>query len=158
MNAMCGIEQHFQRPSAFRRIPTGFRPKAQGCEARATLGNRHHGISNPNGVVAGFASCQSRQRTPQPRWGCVPFRIVTQGSSFLATLGFVSQSLWDCPTRISTQIFNGISNQCPASRARIPTGFRLKAQGCEPRATLGKPPDVFPTPTGLWPHTADTHK
>ena len=34
------------------RIPTGFRPKAQGCEPRATLGNRDDGFLNPNGVAA----------------------------------------------------------------------------------------------------------
>ena len=33
--------------------------------------------------------------------------------------------------------------------ARIPTGFRPKAQGCEERATLGKPSNIIPTPTGL---------
>ena len=32
-------------------IPTGLRPLAQGCEARATLGNRAQRPSNPNGVV-----------------------------------------------------------------------------------------------------------
>ena len=34
---------------------------------------------------------------------------------------------------------------------RIPKGFRLKAQGCEARATLGWRCVVAPTPTGLWP-------
>jgi hypothetical protein len=34
--------------------------------------------------------------------------------------------------------------------ARIPTGFRLKAQGCEERATLGQPSNIITTPTGLW--------
>ena len=76
MNIMCGIEQHFQRPSAFRRIPTGFRPKAQGCESRATLGNRHHGIYNPVGVGNSVVT-------------------VSQGSSCLATLGFGPESRWD---------------------------------------------------------------
>src|SRR5690349_21346451 len=33
-------------------IPKGLRPKAQGCEERATLGNRRDVILNPNGVVA----------------------------------------------------------------------------------------------------------
>src|SRR5207253_1992740 len=32
---------------------------------------------------------------PQPRWGCVPIPMFTQGSSFLATLGFGPKSLWD---------------------------------------------------------------
>ena len=34
------------------RIPTGFLPKAQGCEARATLGQHRPKVINPNGVVA----------------------------------------------------------------------------------------------------------
>ena len=34
--------------------------------------------------------------------------------------------------------------------ARIPTGFRPKAQGCEERATLGQPSNIITTPTGLW--------
>ena len=33
------------------RIPTGFRPLAQGCEARATLGERHPALPNRNAVV-----------------------------------------------------------------------------------------------------------
>ena len=34
------------------RIPTGFRPKAQGCEARATLGHRQSIIPNREAVAA----------------------------------------------------------------------------------------------------------
>src|SRR2546427_7076193 len=34
------------------RIPTGFRPKAQGCEARATLGHRQSIIPNRDAVAA----------------------------------------------------------------------------------------------------------
>ena len=34
------------------RIPTGFRPKAQGCEARATLGQHPQKIPNRNAVAA----------------------------------------------------------------------------------------------------------
>ena len=41
------------------------------------------------------------------------------------------------------------SPQLASSSSRIPKGFRLKAQGCEPRATLGKPSRQRPTPTGL---------
>src|SRR6266436_732547 len=32
---------------------------------------------------------------PQPRWGCETPAAFTQGSSSLATLGFVAESLWD---------------------------------------------------------------
>src|SRR5205085_112527 len=36
--------------SAAPRIPKGFRPKAQGCEARATLGKRHRVITTLKGL------------------------------------------------------------------------------------------------------------
>src|SRR5437867_6950925 len=48
-----------------RRIPTGFRPPAQGCAARATLGQGARNRFNPNGV----APCPT-EPAPQPRWGC----------------------------------------------------------------------------------------
>jgi hypothetical protein len=71
----------------------GFRNKAQGCEERATLGER--------------------RAKKQPQRGCDPRRPFTkaetplgfclsdplpQGSSFLATRGFGTQSLWDWQT------------------------------------------------------------
>src|ERR1043166_6818582 len=33
---------------------------------------------------------------PQPHCGWIHFRTMTQGSSFLATLGWRTQSRWDC--------------------------------------------------------------
>ena len=80
------------------RIPTGFRPKAQGCEQRATLGNRRHDIHNPNGVVAISYASFPRRRCRNPVGVGGFFSMFTQGSSFLATLGFGTQSLWDCQT------------------------------------------------------------
>ena len=47
---------------------------------------------NPNGVAPA-----SRPNPPQPRWGWLDFMRLTQGSSCLATLGWRTQSLWDCP-------------------------------------------------------------
>lgn len=73
-----------------QRIPTGFRRKAQGCAARATLGNRIKNAINPNGVAAWF-----RAHRTQPRWGCGLFIIVTQGSRVAATLDFGTESRWD---------------------------------------------------------------
>jgi len=79
------------------RIPKGFRPKAQGCEERATLGNRSHDEFNPNGVVVRFGVART-----QPRWGWNFIAPPTQGSSFLATLIGVpklfaggEESLWN---------------------------------------------------------------
>ena len=47
-----------------RRTPTAFRPSAQGCEARATLGNRRRKITTPTGLWP-------VPNLPQPRWGWV---------------------------------------------------------------------------------------
>src|SRR6266536_1333197 len=42
------------RPRTQIRIPTGFRPKAQGCEARSTLGQTPQRISTPKGLHPAF--------------------------------------------------------------------------------------------------------
>src|SRR6266404_1112542 len=44
-----------------------------------------------------------------------------------------------------------------ASRISIPKGLRIKAQGCESRATLGKRGEGLSTPTGLRLMHADHH-
>jgi len=49
-------------------------------------------FSNPNGVVA-----FRRSTVTQPRWGCGNFSRLTQGSRFAPTLGWRTQSRWDCP-------------------------------------------------------------
>jgi hypothetical protein len=48
-------------------------------------------FSNPNGVVA-----IRRAHPPQPRWGKRNFDRRTQGSAGCATLGWRTQSRWDC--------------------------------------------------------------
>ena len=60
---------------ASSRIPTGFRPPAQGCSARATLGKLVENSLNPNGVAA-----RSSPPEMQPRWGWKPLLDQTQGS------------------------------------------------------------------------------
>src|SRR6266536_3474889 len=52
----------FQTQSLRTRIPTGSRPKAQGCEARATLGNRSSKLSNRNAVAANWPLMRGRHR------------------------------------------------------------------------------------------------
>jgi hypothetical protein len=76
------------------RIPTGFRPQAQGCAVGATLGQREPKITNRNAVAAiPFSSIPEVCHNPV---GVAPdLTRFTQGSSFLATLGCMSQSLWD---------------------------------------------------------------
>jgi len=77
------------------RIPTGFCPKAQGCEARATLGNRPQNIFNRNAVAAIFVSSNARGVRCNPVGVVCDLISFTQGSSCLATLGWGTQSLWD---------------------------------------------------------------
>ena len=69
----------------------GFRLKAQGCEARATLGKGTGEFGNPNGVVAPVRDEHGHNPVGV---GEVCGRG-TQGSSCLATLGWRTQSLWD---------------------------------------------------------------
>jgi hypothetical protein len=57
--------------------------------------NANQGFPNPNGVAA-----FSRPNQSQPRWGWRDLRRLTQGSSCLATLGWRTQSLWDCPQKL----------------------------------------------------------
>jgi hypothetical protein len=79
-----------------RRIPKGFRLKAQGCEARATLGEHRADAGNPNGVVPVCA----KPRSHNPVGVVHIFYAHTQGSSCLATLGWRTQSLWDWKMRV----------------------------------------------------------
>ncbi len=51
----------------WEEIPKGFRPKAQGCEARATLGNKGERASTPTGLW------QWKTVQTQPRWGWVRY-------------------------------------------------------------------------------------
>jgi len=75
------------------RIPKGFRRKAQGCEERATLGRRFDEVPTPTGLRVGGLE-------PGHNPGGVELILATipQGSSFLATLGWRTQSRWDCLT------------------------------------------------------------
>jgi hypothetical protein len=79
------------------RIPTGLRPIAQGCEARATLGIRPQNVFNRNAVAAiPFSSvlCGNCHNPVGVDENLIPF---TQGSSCVATLGCMPESLWDSP-------------------------------------------------------------
>jgi hypothetical protein len=78
-------------------IPTGFRPKAQGYEERASMGQRP--TNHTNAVAAIPISPIARGICLNPVGvdeKLIPF---TQGSSFVATLGYMTQSLWDSPNR-----------------------------------------------------------
>ena len=86
-------------PRAHPRIPTGFRPPAQGCEERATLGYRHTIIPNRNAVAAIPVSSPARGACHNPVGVVENLISSTQGSSCVATLGCTPQSRWDWPNR-----------------------------------------------------------
>src|SRR6058998_3175532 len=69
-------------------IPTGLCPPAQGCEERATLGGTPN-VPNPIGVASRWC------RGAAGPLGLLMRHAFSQGSSFLATLGFGSESRWD---------------------------------------------------------------
>ena len=72
-----------------QRIPTGFRPPAQGCEARATLGYPSQFAPTPTGLR------RLRSEPGHNPVGVAPHPVsLTQGSSCLATLGWRTQALW----------------------------------------------------------------
>ncbi len=76
--------------AALRSIPTGLQHSAQGCEARATLGMSGQSLPTPTGLQHLRHAC-----------GCNPvgveekFHDLSQGSSYLATLGCTTESRWD---------------------------------------------------------------
>jgi hypothetical protein len=79
------------------RIPTGFRPKAQGCEERATLGHRPQNVFNRNAVATLPFSSAERRICHNPVGVDENLFPFTQGSSCVATLGFGTESRWDSP-------------------------------------------------------------
>ena len=79
------------------RIPKGFRLKAQGCEERATLGHRSQIISNRNAVAAISFASAAREIGHNPVGVDENLILFTQGSSCVATLGYMPESRWDSP-------------------------------------------------------------
>src|SRR6266576_290579 len=73
-------------------IPKGLRNKAQGCEERATLGKASEGSQPQRGCgIVLYPSSSATTLSGLPSM----WRAFSQGSSFLAPLGFIAESLWD---------------------------------------------------------------
>ena len=128
-------------------IPTGFWNKAQGCEERATLGHRLEMNPNPNGVVSFNAIWAT-----QPRWGCFQFCLHPQGSSFLTTLGCVTQSLWDWRSpadKIQTTALNSARHASYVVQVLLLFPFLASAQSTTNDIPPLRPalPEIAPT---LW--------
>ena len=92
--AVCHPEQGNTSRNPFRVDPSP-RLSTQGCEERATLGNRFESLPTLKGL------CHCRLGSKYKRPGAATLSELnqrggySQGSSFLATLGFVAESLWD---------------------------------------------------------------
>jgi hypothetical protein len=96
------------------RIPTGFRLKAQGCAPGTTLGHLPANIINRNAVAAIPSSSVARGVCHNPVGVGSDLFSFSQGSSFLATLGWRTQSLWDCPNRANSSFNLHPSSFSPA--------------------------------------------
>ena len=69
--------------------PKGIVSSSPGLRGTSYPGTMPAGVSTPTGLRPVAVTA------PQPRWGCAASVRITQGSSFLATLGFETESLWD---------------------------------------------------------------
>jgi hypothetical protein len=80
------------------------------------------GKVNPNGVAAWH-----KARRAQPRWGWGLVVQFTQGSSRLATLGFVAESLWDSTEAISAWVLEWACGAGRFATGEVSAGVRAKA-------------------------------
>ena len=110
-------------------IPTGLRPPAQGCEERATLGQHPASLTNRNAVAAIPSSFAASGIGHNPVGVGKDFIPSPQGSSCVATLGYMPESRWDSPKIIASTTFAGVSFQPPAQfggiSSSMPNGQNL---------------------------------
>jgi len=76
-------------------ILKGLCPPAQGCEERATLGNRARALPTLKGLQRCLAVLEGGKSGAATLSGLNSRHRHPPGSSFLATLGFETESLWD---------------------------------------------------------------
>jgi hypothetical protein len=135
------------RPWALLRNPVGIVGQTGDSKTIPFPGANHCSASplespeNPR-IPTGFRLSSPAQRLPwvtvarhhQPQRGLRQCNV-TQGGSFLATLGFVAQSPWDCRTvrrfqndSVPRPNHGSASPLESPENPRIPTGFRLPAQ------------------------------
>src|SRR6266568_708192 len=65
------------------------------ASAAETQGYEHRTLCKGHSPERVAAHGNGSATRPQPRWGCETPATFTQGSSSLATLGLVAESLWD---------------------------------------------------------------
>ena len=90
------------------RIPPGFRPKAQGCEERATLGNASENFINRNAVAA------NETRVGETQTGHNPVGVKTNFDSVSEEIRGVGMSI------------------ILESEFHVPEGRNLNSRGCQP--------------------------
>ncbi len=76
-----------------------------------------------------------RAHSPQPRWGWGSFQRLTQGSAYRATLGWRTQSRWDC--RMMARAFHEPDCQCSEHQVMRP----MICQMCACRLPVGDTAD-----------------
>ena len=114
------------------RIPRGFRPKAQGCDAGATLGVRPQNVFNRNAVVAISPAPLTRGICHNPVGVVEHWVQLTQGSC--ATLGWRTQSRWDWLIWLTVEF---------RTRFTVHTNSLFALY-------IRQPSQTITTPTGLW--------
>ena len=141
------------------RIPTGFNHSAQGCEARATLGQRPEMPPTLKGL----------QRVhPAPHRGCNPAGVErippspAQGSSSIATLGWWTEALQDSQAFIpasrsdAVTVAVGFSPRSPAPASCVAkrrlSGHFPSGSSVAPRRGPSSTTDrgLKPTATFIW--------
>src|SRR5206468_8819813 len=108
-------------------------PQFRTLTARTTVGeSQRDSVSKPR-VASGELPWVNVRQTPPTPTGLWPIPCLRRAGSATTPLALPSIPNTDCSD----------------NRRRIPTGFRLKAQGREWRATLGKRPTNTPYPNGV---------
>ena len=100
-------------------IPTGLCPPAQGCEEQAIPGQHPAGLTHRNAVAAipfSSAACGIHHNPVGVGGDFIP---LPQGSSCVATLGYMPESRWDSPNSLVSATLAGVSFQPPAQFGRI---------------------------------------
>jgi hypothetical protein len=104
------------------RIPTGFRHSVQGCEARATLGQASETDATLKGLCPPPPAKRHNPVGVEILWG-----TLTQGSRSAPTLGWRTQSRWDC--------WRALPSRPRRGRTRIAVG---ETRGYSPPVPLGR--------------------
>jgi hypothetical protein len=93
--AECGVGRLRESAAVLFFNPKGVVSSSPGLRGTSYPGKAPKQFLNPEGVVAWLGT------EPQPLRGWEANLISTQGSSFLATLGFEPESRWDSPSMLA---------------------------------------------------------